>query len=496
MRLSMGTELRQVQKQVLSPRMIQRMEILQLPVMALHERIAQEMNENPLLEVSEETETAESEIEEEFEEPETPSEQEDELVVENDSDNASDFERLLELNRELPDHFDEPPRKSANQMEQDAAKRHDAMANAVSRPTSLNDFLVQQLGELRLDDACFRMCLRIISALDADDGGRLNSSLEDLLPSGASADDLALAHRALKTVQTLEPQGIAARDLRECLLLQITSEMPYYDEVKTLVSHHLEDLHHNRLPLIKKKTGYSIARITDAKEQLKRLNPKPAAAWMDSIIPTVTPDVVVDRGEDGTYRVNLEDDFIPRLRISNYYRQRLSSGTATPEEVEYIRKKVNAAQWLIDSVEQRRRTLTRVAQAIVDHQHNYLENGPDFIEPLKMQQIADKVGVHVTTVSRSVDDKWLETPRGILPLRQFFVGGSQNDDGEDVAWDRIRIKIQELVDNENKQKPFSDDDLVKQLKQHGMNVARRTVTKYRQKMGIPSSRQRRDWSNK
>ena len=131
----------------------------------------------------------------------------------------------------------------------------------------------------------------------------------------------------------------------------------------------------------------------------------------------------------------------------------------------------------------------------VDHQTNYLENGPDFIEPLRMQQIADKVGVHVTTVSRAVDDKWLETPRGILPLRQFFVGGSQNDDGEDVAWDRIRIKLQELVDNENKQKPYSDDDLVKQLKQHGMNVARRTVTKYRQKMGIPSSRQRRDWTN-
>ena len=216
---------------------------------------------------------------------------------------------------------------------------------------------------------------------------------------------------------------------------------------------------------------------------------------MDNVVPTVTPDVVVERRQDGSYRVTLEDDFIPQLRISNYYRERLSSGTATPEEVEYIRKKVDSAKWLIDSVKQRRQTLTRVAQAIVDHQTDYLENGPDFIEPLRMQQIADKVGVHVTTVSRAVDDKWLETPRGILPLRQFFVGGSQNDEGEDVAWDRIRIKLQELVDNENKQKPYSDDDLVKQLKQHGMNVARRTVTKYRQKMGIPSSRQRRDWTN-
>ena len=495
MRLSMGTELRQVQKQVLSPTMIQRMEILQLPVMALQQRIEQEMNENPLLEVTDETETAEAEVGERLTEPETANDQEEELVVEDNSDNASDFERLLELNREVPDHFDEPPRKSANQLDEEASRRHDAMANAIERPTSLNDFLLSQLGELRIDEACLRMCMRIISALDADDGGRLNSSLEDLLPADASTEDLALAQRALEIVQSLEPQGIAARDLRECLLLQLTETMPFYDEVKALISDHLDDLHHNRMPLIKKKTGFSLSRIQNAKDQLKRLNPKPAAAWMDNVVPTVTPDVVVERRQDGTYRVILEDTFIPQLRISNYYRERLSSGTATPEEVEYIRKKVGAAQWLIDSVKQRRQTLTRVAQAIVDHQTNYLENGPDFIAPLRMQQIADKVGVHVTTVSRAVDDKWLETPRGILPLRQFFVGGSQNDDGEDVAWDRIRIKLQELVDNENKQKPYSDDDLVKQLKQHGMNVARRTVTKYRQKMGIPSSRQRRDWVN-
>ena len=170
------------------------------------------------------------------------------------------------------------------------------------------------------------------------------------------------------------------------------------------------------------------------------------------------------------------------------------SGEATPEEREFIKRKINAAQWLIESIEQRRNTLTKVSQAVVDHQTRFIEEGPEAMEPLKMQQIADKVGVHVTTVSRAVDDKWIQTPRGIFPLKRFFVGGTKSDDGEDVAWDTIRIKLQEVIDHEDKTKPFSDDELVRQLKHHGLNVARRTITKYRRKMGIPSSRQRRDWS--
>ena len=154
------------------------------------------------------------------------------------------------------------------------------------------------------------------------------------------------------------------------------------------------------------------------------------------------------------------------------------------------------AQWLIKSIEQRGSTLRRVAQAIVDYQQEFLEHGPDHIVPLKMQQIADQVGVHVTTVSRAVDDKWVQTARGIFPLKRFFVGGTVGSDGEDVAWDRIRIKLQEVIDAEDKSAPYSDDGLVRQLESHGMNVARRTITKYRKKMGIPSSRQRKDWTQK
>jgi RNA polymerase sigma-54 factor len=215
---------------------------------------------------------------------------------------------------------------------------------------------------------------------------------------------------------------------------------------------------------------------------------------MKTYVPSVTPDVILDQDESGNYKVRLDDDRVPTLYISEYYRRRLQDPACTAEEREFIKKKVISAQWLIDSIEQRRSTLTKVAQEIVNHQTKFLDEGPEAIEPLKMQQIADRVGVHVTTVSRAVDDKWIQTPRGILPLKRFFVGGTQTEDGDDVAWDTIRLKLQEVIDKEDKSDPYSDEHLVEELKKNGMTVARRTVTKYRKKMGIPSSRQRRDWS--
>ena len=494
MRLSLSPQLTQTQTQKLAPRMIQSMEILQLPLLALQERIEQELNENPLLELQEQDPALPEETNER-ENPDEPAETEKELVVDG-TDNADDFERLLDLTREVPDYFDESPRMSSNRIEEVSDRKHDVMANAESRPQSLNDYLLEQLHELELEPTLLRMCERIVSALDAGDGGYLKTSLSDLLPISATPEDQALAEDALEIVQSLDPPGIAARDLRECLLLQLTPDMDYYEELKTLISTHLEDLRDNRLPLIEKKTGYSIGEIQDVWEQLRKLNPKPAAKFAEVRAPSVTPDVFIERGEDGKYNVVLEDERTPRLRISKYYRDRIRNGTATPEEKEFIKRKINSAQWLIESIEQRRSTLTRVAQAIVDYQQKFLDDGPEHIQPLKMQQIADQVGVHVTTVSRAVDDKWMQTPRGIFALRRFFVGGTVSEQGEDVAWDRIRLKLQELVDNEDKTKPHSDDALVELMKEAGFKVARRTITKYRQRMNIPSSRQRRDWSKK
>jgi RNA polymerase sigma-54 factor len=494
MRLSLGLETRQVQVQKLAPRMIQSMEILQLPLMALQERIEQELSENPLLEMQEPEADFQEDRVAEVENPDAPTESEKELVVDEKQDNVEDFERLDELDRELPDFFDESPRRSSNQISEDADRRHDQFANIAARPESLHDYLQHQLGELDLDPEVRGIAERIISTLDPQDGGYFRSSLEDLLPPRADRQQLKLAREALAVVQSLDPPGIAARDLRECLLLQLSPDMPFYEELRTIISNHLEDLRDNRLPAVKRKTGYSIEHIQATWDELRKLNPKPGAGFTESYVPTATPDVQVEKGEDGKYHVIVDEARTPQLRISQYYRERLANGTATDEEREFIRRKLNAAQWLIESIEQRRNTLVKVAQAIVDYQQRFLDEGPEHIEPLKMQQIAEQVGVHVTTISRAVDDKWIQTPRGILPLRRFFVGGTHSSDGDEVAWDTIRLKLQEVVDQEDKSNPYSDEELVQQLEKHGLKVARRTITKYRQKMGIPGSRQRRDWA--
>jgi len=468
------------------------MEILQLPILALQERIEQELEENPVLELREE-EPEYPEEAEQREPPDAPTEDERPLVIDESQDNEADFERLLRMDEEYPEHFEENSRPSSNRIEEIAQRRHDAIANLSDRPQSLQDYLHAQLAWFDLEPELRAMADRIIYNLDPN--GYLQGRLEDLLGPEVSEDELALARQALKLVQRLDPPGVGARDLRECLLLQLRPGMPYYEQLVRLVSDHLEDLEHNRLPAIAKKTGYSIETIEAALAELRKLNPKPGAEFNSPVVPPVVPDVHVEKDENGRYRVRLEDGHTPQLYISRRYRKLLQSGQADEKTRQYIKRKINSAQWLIDSIRQRRQTLARVAQAIVDHQSEFLDKGPEAIEPLKMQQIADKVGVHVTTVSRAVDDKWIQTPRGIFPLKRFFVGGTISADGEEVAWDAVRAKLQELIDNEDKKHPKSDEQLMKDLAAAGINVARRTVTKYRKAMGIPSSRQRRQWSS-
>jgi RNA polymerase sigma-54 factor len=252
----------------------------------------------------------------------------------------------------------------------------------------------------------------------------------------------------------------------------------------------------NRLPLIVKKTGLEIERIQLARREFHHLNPKPGAAFLETYVQVVSPDVIVELDEDGKYVIRLEDDRIPSLRVSEYYRSRLADANATQEEKDYIRRKIESANWLIEAIEQRRGTVRRVAEAIVSRQRRFLDDGPEFIEPLKMQQVADDVQVSASTISRAVDDKWIQTPRGIFPLRRFFVHGTRSDDGEDIAWETIKMKLNEVIEKENKENPFSDDELVDELSKLGLPIARRTITKYRKKLGIPSSRQRKDWSKK
>jgi RNA polymerase sigma-54 factor len=496
MRMSFGQEMRMAQKQVLAPRMIQSMEILQLPVMALEERIEEEIQNNETLEMEEAgqegpqleavgpaTDVDAAPVERTVDEKP--------LIVDQDHSNQADFERTYDWATEYPDSDDDRSRPSAAQIEQAGDRYLDVMANMAERPETLCDHLHAQLSNYELSEAERVAADKVIYNLDAN--GYLPMPLEDLVDADGPADQITHLYKALAAVQGMDPPGVGARDLKECLLLQIRHDTPNARSLRRLVSDHLEDLAGNRLPVIERKTGLTLEQIERLRAQLHTLKPKPGAIFSSPIVVPVKPDVYVDQQPDGTWKVRLEEIDLPNLRISPLYRDMLMSPDTDPGTREYIKRKINSAQWLIDAIEQRRSTLLKTSQAIVDHQARFFTDGPDAIEPLKMQQIADRIGMHVTTVSRAVDDKWLQTPRGLHPLRKFFVGGTVSADGEEVAWDAVRLKLQEIVDSEPKDAPFSDDDLVKELAKQGIVVARRTVTKYRKAMKIPSSRQRRDW---
>ncbi len=302
MRLSLGQQMQMAQKQVLAPRMIQSMEILQLPIMALQERIEQEMEDNPVLDQIEPSEDAES-FKEEIDSPDAPSESERELVVQDDTNNEEDFERLMNMADNLPDDYEERSRPSRGQMEAEADRRHDAMANMVSRPESLLDYLQHQLSWYDLSDDLRRLCERIIYNLDSN--GYLETPLQDLIPQPPPdlngnadawhAEQLKLAQEALSIVQRLDPPGVGARNLKECLLLQLTPGLLFYEELQVLIENHLEDLENNRLPLISKKTGFSLETIKEAWEDLRTLKPKPGSEFNENFAPSVTPDVFIDR---------------------------------------------------------------------------------------------------------------------------------------------------------------------------------------------------------
>jgi RNA polymerase sigma-54 factor len=381
---------------------------------------------------------------------------------------------------------------SRNGMDEEGDKKHDAMQNMPSRPQSLHDYLNDQVAFLDLDRARSQLVRHVISYLD--DKGYVSATPEEIARGYDDPVTPAQVEEALKLVQQLEPPGVGARDLKECLLLQLTPETPQRDVLRVLITNHLEDIEHNRLPVIQRRTGFDLQIIKEAIEALKHLNPRPGARFAAENIPYVVPDIAVERREDGEYDVRLLDDWTPSIYISRRYLDLYRDKSADPKAKEYLKRKIQAAQWLMESIEQRRSTLEKVTKAIIKHQRAFLDRGPEFIEPLKMQQIADQVGVHVTTVSRAVDDKWVQTPRGIFSLKRFFGGGTQTSTGEEVAWETIKQKLLEIIDKEDKSNPLSDEDLVAKLNEAGYPVARRTVTKYRKMLNIPSSRQRKDWT--
>lgn len=510
MRLDTSMSQRMDQKMILAPRMIQSMEILQLPIMALQERIEHELSENPVLSESNEDAASSDEDLTEFNADDAEPTKADvadpqkELVIDDKGGNEQDFDRLLSINEDWSDHFNEEHRPSVNRISEESDKKHDAMVNMASRPQSLQDHLNEQLTFVDVTPEMLDLVKYLLTHIDEngylttprqrlDNGEPPPNVLEEIGKSYGQEVSQAQLEEALAIIQKFEPIGIGARDLRECLLLQLTPETPHSEVLRVLIQNHLEDIQHNRMPVIQKKTGLAISTIQDGIEALKHLNPKPGARFSSEYIPHVVPDIAVERTDSGEYEVRLLDDWTPNVYISRRCIEMYRDKSADAKTKEFLKRKIQAAHWLIEAIEQRRNTLAKVTRAIIKHQRAFLDHGPEFIEPLKMQQIAEQVGVHVTTVSRAVDDKWVETPRGVFSLKRFFGGGTQTTTGEEVAWETIKQKLLDIIANEDKSNPLSDEDLVTKLGEAGYPVARRTVTKYRKMLHIASSRQRKVW---
>lgn len=297
---------------------------------------------------------------------------------------------------------------------------------------------------------------------------------------------------ALAVVQSLEPAGVGGRTLQECLLLQLRRDPQDYPLEERIISEHLGDLGHNRLPKISRALGVTIEDVKLAGENIASLNPLPGKLYGSELPRYVKPDVVVDE-IDGRYEVRVDSDYIPRIQISDHYRTLYQQSKKDPAIKRYLKKKIDNAEWLLTAIRQRQSTLLRIAQAIVEVQSGFLDHGISHLRPLKMADLADRLGVHVSTISRAISGKYIQTPRGIFDMKFFFTGGATKDDGNVEARGSVIQRIKDLIANEDKSNPLSDISIVRKLAESGIKISRRTVTKYREAEAIPSSRERRSY---
>jgi len=476
--LHQRVEPRQELRLKLAPQVIQSIEVLQMPVAELAAYIRQQMLENPLLDWAEPHE-GEGEMLDEVEAEYRRQKQMEKL--EEEGRVAKDFERL----EELDEYFRQMEERVERRFGEAEIDPKQAMLENTAAAVTLQDHLMQQLRMLELDDKVRRAAEEIIYCLDDD--GYFHDDLSVIMKD--CNVDKETAEKALKVVQSLEPPGVGARNLTECLLIQIGDE-PGFEFERRLVREHLDDILHNRLPRLVAATGESLERIKEAVEFIRHLNPKPAAILSGEPAPPVRPDIIIDK-VDGEYVVRIEDWDLPPLRVSRTYNQLLEVAKKDPKLREFLKRKYEAARRLIFAIEQRRLTLLRIADMVAQMQRDFLERGPEYMKPLRMRDLADRVGVHVSTVSRAIAGKWVQTPRGIYPLRFFFTGKVRKHDGTEGSVRTIRERIRQMVENEDPRNPLSDEEIARRLSQEGFSVARRTVAKYRQQMGIPASRQRK-----
>ena len=492
MRLDVSQQMKMDQRMVLAPRMIQSMEILQLPILALQERIEQEMLTNPVLE-QEEPEAPDILTADQTEPApgETP-EGEKSLQIAEDDSKKQDFERLDNVGDDFDDYLWRSSYVSPRRGGDERDGKMEAMQNTAAPSKSLNEFLHDQWVFEECPEIIQKIGIVIIDHID--EAGYLSVELQSLVEHVRLPVTDEQMGEALSLVQKLEPTGVGARNLVECMLIQLLSSSADRSLEIELVQNHLKDLEMNRYPAVARKTGRSIAEIKKAVEVISHLDPRPGLQIGRRETPYIMPDVIVEFDEDNNlFSARLSDGSTPSLRINRLYAEMIKQKELPADAKEFLQNNIRSARWLMESIEQRKSTLLRVVNHVLQSQQDFFSKGPLYLKPLPMVEVAQVLGIHVGTVSRAVSGKYLQTPTGIYPLRSFFSGGTETTNGESVSWDAIKAKLQEIVAGEDKKNPYSDDKLVEELGKYGMNVARRTVAKYRGALNIPPARRRRQF---
>jgi len=497
--MAQGLQLSQrlTQSLVLAPQLQQSLALLQAPTLELKALVEQELQQNPVLEEAPVTEAdAQERTDRDGEAPaenadpaEPPADLNFDPATEKNSnepvdDFQAEFERLVQLDQEWRDHFSQtnvPSRFSA----EDEEKRQ-FMFDSLVAGTSLQEMLLEQVRESSVPKENWPIAEMIIGNID--DYGYFKATVEELAAStGLPAEKIL---EVLKSIQTFDPAGVGARDLRECLMLQLERTGQQESLEYRIVRDFMEALGKRRIPEIARGTGCEVDEVQDALENIARLEPRPGRAFLPDNDQYVLPEVFVQRSGD-EFVVTTNNEHIPHLRISNTYKDLMSQGQNSSEVRNYIREKIRAGKFLIKSLHQRQQTILNIAKEIVKRQREFMEKGVAFLKPLTMVQVAEVVGVHETTVSRAVSGKYIDTPQGIFEMKYFFTAGIQTASGDGMSNTSVKDMIADIFKKEDAAKPLSDQEVVKMLKEKGIVIARRTVAKYRTELNILPSNLRK-----
>ncbi|MCZ6794650.1 MAG: RNA polymerase factor sigma-54 [Planctomycetota bacterium] len=474
MKLELSQSLQQ--QQILAPQMILSMDILLLPTLDLEQRIREEFSENPALEIVEKESASEVATPET---PQTPS-------GDSSSGDSSSSELFSKLEAFSDQRFYAPERTGRRASRSETDSKYEALQNTAGKPPGLKEFLTEQLHLRSLEQRIQEIGEEIINNLDHR--GYLLAPVEELRSTvDSSREDF---DQAIRTVRGLDPAGVAAEDLKECLLLQLARDEQEYPVEEEIIDKHLLDLGMNRIPKIARDLGKTVEEIKDAVEIISSLDPIPGGRLEPQRTIYIRPDVTVEIVNEAL-EVRIDSTNLPELQISESCRNILKKNRGNREVTDFVRKKIESAQWLIQAIQQRQRTLHDIAVALVSYQEDFMFHGPEKLRAMKMQTIADIVSVHISTISRAIKGKYLQTPYGLFEMRYFFTGGVDNEDGEIESRRNTYRRIEEIIENEDKARPHSDSEIARILQKQGLRIARRTVTKYREQKGIPSSRLRK-----